>query len=668
MPTHTKQIGFLGRSAQVAASTYNEADNTIEVVFATETPVARSTWDGTYNEVLSMDASHIRMERINAGAPVLNNHRSYGGVDTQLGKVERAWIEGGVAKAVLRFSKRADVQPIIQDIKDGIISSVSVGYRVYKYEEKAAPEPKASPNGNSRTDTTPTYIATDWEPYEISMVSIPADTKAGVRADGDTQNDVIIISSNIERTMPQENTPLTPPVAPVVTDEQVRAAQDATLKAERARVADIQLATRKAGLGEDFANQHIAAGTTIDAFRAAAFDEMEKKNAKVGSPNPGAADSRVTGDEGEKRRNAIEAALMLRSGVATEADVNKIEAGLASGAREYMRKSLLDLAKDSLIRGGMSASAVNNMSKLELVGRAITSNSSDFAVILEGTNRRVLLAQYAIAADTWRKFCAVGSVSDFREYKRLRMGTFSDLEVLRENGEYRTKKITDADYEKVSVTTKGNMINVSRQMIINDDLAAFTRLASMLGRSAARSIENDVYAALLDNTGNGPLLVDGDPVFHASHNNIATAGALSIATLDAARITMGIQKDKDANDYLDLNPSILLINKAQGGAARIYNQAQYDTDVTSKFQVPNKVAGLFGTIIDTPRIPNDNAFYMFADPSIEPVFEVNFLDGQQQPYMESKEGWNQDGIEWKIRMDYGIGAVGFRGAVKVPKV
>lgn len=658
----TKQLGFQSRAAQVAANTYNEAENTIEVVFATDTPVLRSTWDGNYNEVLSIDTAAMRMERINAGAPVLNNHRSWGGVDSQLGKVERAWVDNGVAKAILRFSKRADVQPIIQDIRDGIISSVSVGYRVYKYEEQAAPEPKASPNG-SRADTTPTYIARDWEPYEISMVSIPADTKSGVRADGDTPNDVILITNNIEieRKMATENPN---PPAPTLTDEQVRAAQEAATKAERARAQDIRLAARKAGLGDDFATLHIDNGATLDAFRAAAFDELEKRNAKIGTPTSH-ADTRVTADETDKRRDAAEAAIMLRSGAAKEADFS---ADVVAAARQYRRQSLLDMAKDALIRGGDSEKTVNQMSKMELIGRAITSNTSDFAVILEGTNRRILLAQYAIAADTWRKFCAVGSVSDFREYKRLRMGSFSDLEVLRENGEYRTKEITDADYEKVSVATKGNMINVSRQMIINDDLAAFTRLAGMLGRAAARSIENDVYAALLSNSGNGPSLVDGNPIFHASHNNIVGAGALSIAQLEAARVKMGLQKEKDGNDYLDLNPSILLINKAQGGTARIYNQSQYDTDVTSKFQVPNKVAGLFNSIIDSPRIPDDAAFYMFADPNIEPVFEVNFLDGQQSPYMESKDGWKADGIEWKIRLDYGVGAVGFRGAVKVPKV
>lgn len=655
----TKQIGLQARAATVAANSFNADDNTVEVVFATDTPVLRSTWDGSYFEILSIDAAHMRMERVNSGAPVLNNHYGYS-LESQLGKVERAWIENGVAKAKLRFSKREDLKGIIDDIRDGIISSVSVGYRVYKYEEKATPS--AAPQG-ARADATPTYTATDWEPYEISMVSIPADYKAGARADGDTPNEVQIFSHRTEENPMSIET--TPPVAPPASnvDAEKRAAEVA-VKAERERGIEIRTATAFAGLPPEFATKHIEAGTSVEEFRKLAFDELAKRNATPAAPT--APQARVTGaDETDKRREAQTAALMLRGGQAKEAD---FKGEVVAHSREFRSLTLMDMAKNALVRSGEYTQAqVNAMSKMELAGRAITSSTSDFPVILEGANRRILLAAYAIESDTWRSFCAVGSVADFREYKRLRMGSFTDLQTLTENGLYKNKPITDADYEKVSVATKGNMINVSRQMIINDDLAAFTRLASMLGRAAARSIENDVYAYLLSNSGNGGTLVDGNTIFHASHNNIVTAGVLSIAQLEAARIKMALQMDKDSNDYLALRPSILLINVGQGGTARIYNQAQYDTDVTGKYQVPNKVAGLFNTIVDTPRIPTDDAFYMFADPQIEPVIEVDFLDGVQEPYMESKEGWNQDGIEWKIRLDYGVNGVGFRGAVKVPK-
>jgi hypothetical protein len=92
------------------------------------------------------------------------------------------------------------------------------------------------------------------------------------------------------------------------------------------------------------------------------------------------------------------------------------------------------------------------------------------------------------------------------------------------------------------------------------------------------------------------------------------------------------------------------------------NTSQFDND-GSAFQKPNIVAGLFNDVIDTPRL-SGTTYYMFADPSVEPVIEVNFLNGEQNPFMENENGFSVDGTQWKIRLDYGVGAVGFRGAVR----
>jgi hypothetical protein len=199
-------------------------------------------------------------------------------------------------------------------------------------------------------------------------------------------------------------------------------------------------------------------------------------------------------------------------------------------------------------------------------------------------------------------------------------------------------------------------------MIINDDLGAFLKLAGMLGRSAARSIENDVYALLALNGGLGPVMADGKKLFDAAHGNIATPGAPTVAVLDAMRQLMAKQKDKDGNDFLDIRPALALAPLSLGSTLRVLNTSQYDNDA-DKFQKPNVVAGLFQDVIDTPRLTG-TPFYMFANPSDEPVIEVNFLNGEQSPYMESEQGFTVDGMQWKIRLDYGIGAVGYRGAVR----
>lgn len=360
------------------------------------------------------------------------------------------------------------------------------------------------------------------------------------------------------------------------------------------------------------------------------------------------------------RRSAAEAALVMREAPElVRGEKAPYNQDVLKEAQKFRGMTLLDMAKDSLVRGGVD---IEGLDKMAIVGRAFTSSSSDFPVLLEGANRTVLLNSYEAQADTWRRFCATGSVSDFREHKRLRMGTFSDLDKVQENGEFKNKKITDADYEKVSVDTKGNIINVSRKMIINDDLGAFLKLAGMLGRSAARSIENDVYALLAEGSGLGPLMADGKRLFHADHGNIASAAAPTVAVLDAMRQLMAKQKDKDANDFLDIRPALALAPLSLGGTLRVLNGSQYDHDA-DKLQKPNIVAGLFRDVIDTPRLTG-TAYYMFANPSEEPVIEVNFLNGEQSPYMESEQGFTVDGMQWKIRMDYGIDAVGYRGVIR----
>lgn len=634
-------------------STFDEQARTVEMVFATGTPVYRMDWwtgEG-FDEVLDLAPKSVRLERLNSGAPFLKDHSGWS-IDNVVGVVERAWVEDGKGKAVIRFADTEDVKPILQKVKDGILRNVSVGYKVHKYEKK--------PKGESEVRAK--YTAIDWEPYEISMVAIPADHKSQLRSEeGDTH---FITIQTRDSDMETNQNPV-PPTPTVDVEAAKREAAQEAAKAERQRIATINDMVRKMDLGEEFASKLVSENISLDQARELIINEAAERSAANKITNNGGGDSKVTGkDEVEKRREGIIASLAMRSSQLDQKEFSEEEKAYAN---KYRRMGLMDLATDALKRAGYTDSQLDGLTKMEIVGRAFTSSQSDFPVLLEGTNRRILLANYRIQADTWRRFCAVGSVNDFREYKRLRMGSFSDLDLLAEGQEYKTKKITDADYEKVSVRTKGNMINVTRQMIVNDDLAAFTRLAAMLGRAAARSIENDVYALLLSNSGNGPNLVDGNPIFHANHNNIVAAGAMSATQIEAGRVLMAMQKEKDGNDYLDIRPSILICTTALGAQARIYNDAQYDVDVTSKFQVPNKVRGLFNDVIDTPRIPSDAQFYMFADPNIEPVLEVNFLQGIQEPFMESQNGWNIDGTEWKIRLDYGVGAVGFRGAVKVPK-
>lgn len=645
------------RAAVVPASIDTEK-RTAKLVWTTGERVLRHryTWDGAdpYYEELSLDPKHVRMGRLNSGAPLLNNHSSWD-LRSVIGVVESATLNGDRGEAVVRFSKRADVEPIYNDVLDGVIRNVSVGYRVYRYEKLKVEDGEI-----------PVYRAVDWEPFEISPVAIGADSAAGFRA-ADKQEfntvEIVVRGEQKEKSMVKENEVVVEDkrAAPAAqTEEQIRAA----VLAERERADGIKQAVRAAKLDDSLADKLIKDGTSLDAARAAVLTKLAEKDEQTQTRTQ----TRVQfgEDEWQKSVRGMSDWLVTKAGVRNLVETHtkdKVEPG------EFRGMTLLDMAREVLERSG---ERTRGMDKMTLVGKALTHRSggyhaaSDFGVLLENTMHKVLLAAYATTPDTWSRFCATGTVSDFRAHNRYRQGTFGRLDKLTENGEFKNKAIPDGAKETITASTRGNIIALSRQSIINDDMGAFTTLATRFGRAAKLSVEMDVYDTLALNSGLGPTLTDGNPIFHAraGANNITTSAAITAAAIDLDRVAMASIKDLSGNEILDLRPAVLLLPISLGSTARTINDSQYDPDtVANKAQMkPNAVRGLFRDIVDTPRL-SGNRRYLFADPAVAPVLEVAFLDGQQEPFLDNEDGWRVDGTEWKVRMDYGVAGVGYEGAV-----
>lgn len=439
------------------------------------------------------------------------------------------------------------------------------------------------------------------------------------------------------------------------TPEQARAA-------ERTRQTEIRNAVRVAGLDAAVADEMCGRDISIDAARAEIFEKLAARSNTTAVRNQ-------TIEMGEAARDKFLRGatnwLILRGGAAdivataTKTDRASVDPG------EFRGLSLLDLARHVLEANGRST---RGMDKMQVVGEAFTRSSltglgtSDFSVLLENAMYKVLQAAYRIAPDTWRRFCAVSSVVDFRTNPRYRMGNFSALDAKNEFGEYKNKAISDAEKATIAATTKGNIVAITREAIVNDDMNFFATLPARLGRAAALSVEADVYALIAANP-NMPY--DSTALFHANHGNLTTQASLSAAAIDADRVAMASQKEPGGNDYIDLRPAILVVPVGLGGQARVINTSQYDPDtLANKSQMkPNVVAGLFRDVVDTPRLSGTTR-YLFADPAIAPVIEVAFLDGQDQPVLEAKDGWRVDGTELRVRLDYGVAAVDHRGAVK----
>lgn len=174
---HVIRLPMQCRAATVAAESFDEAANTIDVVWTTGATVRRRTYDwiedrlSEFEEELVVSSAAVRLDRLNSGAPFLNTHGQYDLRDV-LGSVVpgTARLENGRGIATIRLSRSLGDADIVEKIRDGVIRNVSVGYAVHAVEKR------------QRDGQIPLHRITDWEPMEISAVPIPADPGATIRA------------------------------------------------------------------------------------------------------------------------------------------------------------------------------------------------------------------------------------------------------------------------------------------------------------------------------------------------------------------------------------------------------------------------------------------------------------------------------------------------------
>jgi len=230
-----------GKYQRAELTTFDEVeDRTYEFPFSSEFPVAR--YFG--NEILSHDANAADLSRLNDGAPLLFNHNP----DRVIGVVEGARIDDKRRRgyARVRFSRNAFAQEILGDVKDGVLRNVSFGYSIDKMEERGSGD----------------FVATAWAPYEVSIVSVPADKTVGI---GRALTPTEPAASAAPSPDPLPSMESTTPDLAVVRAE--------AAEAERTRIAEISALCEKHKMGE-MGRQLVESGRSIDEARAAVLDKM----------------------------------------------------------------------------------------------------------------------------------------------------------------------------------------------------------------------------------------------------------------------------------------------------------------------------------------------------------------------------------------------------------
>jgi len=178
----------------------------------------------------------------------------------------------------------------------------------------------------------------------------------------------------------------------------------------------------------------------------------------------------------------------------------------------------------------------------------------------------------------------------------------------------------------------------------------------MMGRASAETEASLLVALLTANSGLGPVMDDGIELFDALHGNVAgSGGAPGSTTLSAGVEAMRTQKGL-SGEPINAVPVYLLVSPAKEFVARQAVASFYPaTSATT-----NPLAGSV-TVLVEPRLTGTR-WYLFADPAVLPILEYSYLSSAPGPQMQSREGFEVLGIEFRVVLDYGAGVLDYRGA------
>ena len=633
--TDKKQDLLSTRSLSLSISKRAEEDGSesvpgnmvLEFPFSSESPYLRQSWfDDPWVEILGHRDEEIDLSRLNDGAPVLLNHGASKTEESALrsiGKTVRAWVQDGRGYVEVKLSRRAGMEGLLQDIQDEIVQNVSVGYQIL--ERTLVSHKEGLPDE---------YRVTKWLPMEVTLCDIPADATVGLGRSIDINGDKEMEQRTDEAVVTQ----------PAVDVDAIRSAAKAdAVKQERQRASDIRVAVRSAGLDMSYADELIDGDVTVDAARAQVLEKLAARTESA--PISSRADIFTTVDETETRRSLMTEAVLYRANPSAK---------LSDGARQYAGLSMIDIAKECLDARGVK---YRGMDRLQIVSRAF-EGSSDLPNVLANVANKSLRQAYESAPRTFTPWARQTTAPDFKLMSKVSLSDAPALEKVTENGEFKRGAVTDGK-ETYQLATYGKIIGLTRQAIINDDLSAFTRIPAMFATAAANLESDTVYGILTANA----ALADGVALFHAAtHLNYTSSGTvISIDSLGVAKKLMRLQKTPK-NVVMNLTPKFLIVPAQIENVGWQYTTPEYNAATAATV---NPFRGQLQLIVE-PRLDasSGTAWYMAADSNMVDTIEYCYLEGQNGVYIETRQGFDVDGMEIKARLDFAAKAIDYRGLYK----
>lgn len=571
--------------------------------FTRAAPLRASSWNAetlTFDLVLSTGAAVERGGFIEvldvAGAtwpdtvPLLDSHRQ-GSLDDNLGDVTNIRREGNEIVGTVRLSKHsAKAARIALELSDGRSFSASIGYAVSAWSE-------TKPAGKR------TLTAKSWRIAEASLVSVPADPSSKIRSN-----------------------PLT------TTTTQTRAEINTAIRA----------AAKAANLDQAWIDAQIDAEADIATVNAAALEAIAARSQATSM-------IRTTAKVGEDHNDPAS----IRSAMA-DALAHRLAPGavkLEGRATEYRGHRVLDMVGDLAVSHGEQ---VNLRDQDGLLQRAVGAHStSDFPLLLSAAANKALLANYQVAAPTYRKWAARKPFADFKDHQFLRVGDFPTFKEVHEGGEVKYGTISE-NAEKVRAKEFGTGIAIGRRALLNDDLSSLADFSSMIATQAAAFENKEAYGVLATNA----ALSDSVALFHATHANLAAAPS----TIDGTNVALAVaqlraQKSLDGLP-LNLQPAFIVCGPSREVAAR-----QLLASITpTKASDVNVWSGFAELIVDANITGNE--WYIFTSPGAAPTIVYGYVAGSEGPQVRTERDFDTQAVKVAASLDFAAGVIDFRGAVK----
>ena len=419
-------------------------------------------------------------------------------------------------------------------------------------------------------------------------------------------------------------------------------ARKEAVAAERSRVQSIRSMVAEAKLDADFGQKLIDDGVS-EAEAKASVQRLADYLAKTQEDITNRTTVEITRDERDTVRAGAAKALLARW--------NPRSYKIDDASRQFAGLSLPEMAREMAEARGVKTRGMTR----HQIAKAALHTTSDFPAVLENVIGKSLRDRYEMAPRTFLNLANQSTLPDYKEVSRAQLGEAPKLDKVLEGGEYTYGTTGDAA-EKYNLVKYGKILAVTAETIINDDLDAFTRVPAMMG-AAAGQLESDLFWAHF--TGN-PAMHDGENLFSAAHANQAgSGGAISITTIGAGRTAMRKQKGLNGEHFINVQPRFIVVPAALETVAEQFVSTNMTADAAGSI---NPFAGRL-QVVSEPRLDAASAaaWYLWADPAMIDTIEYAYLQGEEGPQIETEEGFDVDGLKVKVRHNFGVKALDWRG-------